>query len=90
MKPYPKHDIILDRDLSASERLYPARSCVNFMEGMLCDLKETLIGASDSLTEKQLQTICDAVQNAYNAVSNAAYLGNSDYHALPVESIRWK
>ena len=90
MKPYPKHDHILRRDLTPQERLEPQIASVRFMRRMLDDLDYTLRNASDSLTEGQLMTIADAVQNAYNAVSNATYLGNSDYHALPVESIRWK
>lgn len=89
MKPYPKHDHILHRDLTPQERLEPARAGVRFMRRMLDDLDHVLRNASDSLTEDQLKTVCDAVQNAYNAVSNAAYLGDSDYHAFPVKVIRW-
>lgn len=90
MKPYPKYDAILRRDLTPAERLEPGIATVRFMRKMLDSLDYTLRNASDSLTEENIQTIADAVQNAYNAVSNAAYLGNSDYHALPVESIRWE
>ena len=90
MKPYPKHDHILHRDLTAAERLAPARTAITFMLRDLDTLEYRIKNASDDLTEAQLEIICEAVQNAYNAVNNAACLGESDYHALPVKSVRWE
>ncbi len=90
MKPYPKHDFILDRDLTPAERLEPQRATIRFAIKYLKQLDDTLKNASNSLTEEQLETIADAVQNAYNAASNAAFLGTTGYHALPVRSVRWE
>ena len=90
MKPYPKHDYILQRDLLPEERLEPQRNTVRQMQKMLDSFYYVLLNAADDLTEEELDTVAAAVQNAYNAVSNAAYLGISGYHALPVESVRWK
>lgn len=90
MKPYPKHDHILHRDLTAAERLQPQRATLHFIKRMCDQLENTLNHASNDLTEEQLEKIADAVQNAYNAASNAAFLGTTGYHALPVRSVRWE
>lgn len=89
IKPCPNHDYILHRALTARERLDPAVTVIKFMRSELNDLEYRLKNASDSLTEGQLWTICDAVSNAYFAVCNASRLGDSDYHALPVRVVRW-
>lgn len=89
VKPCPKHDLILHRDLTTPERLDPAVTVIKFMRSELDDLEYRIKNASDSLTEDQLLTICDAVSNAYHAVCNASRLGESGYHALPVRVIRW-
>lgn len=90
MIPCPKHDFILHRDLTASERLAPAQICIRFIKDDLESLEYRIKNASNALTEEQLQTICDAVQYAYNAVSNAACLGESGYTPLPVKVVRWE
>lgn len=89
MKPYPKHDSILHRDLTARERLDHAVTVIKFMRSELDDLEYRIKNASDSLTEDQLLTICDAVSNAHHAVCNASRLGESGYHSLPVRVVRW-
>lgn len=89
IKPCPKHDCILHRDLTAPERLDPAMTVIKFMRSELDDLEYRLKNASDSLTEDQLMTICDAVSNAYYAVCNASRLGESGHHPLPVRVVRW-
>lgn len=90
MKPYNKHDFILDRDLTVAERLEPQRATVRFTKRALDSLDYVLRNASNDLTEEQIQTVAAAVQYAYNAVSNAANLGTVGYHALPVQVVRWK
>lgn len=89
MRIYPKHDYILDRDLTPRERLEPQRRTISFMRDLLTNLENTLNNASDALTENDLLTIADAVQNAYNAVENAVFLGESGFHPRPVRAVRW-
>ncbi len=89
MNIYPKHDYILDRDLRPCERLEPQRNTLSHMRRLLDSLESTLNKASDQLTEDDLLTIADAVQYAYNAVENAAFLGNSDFTPRPVRAVRW-
>ena len=86
---YNKHDYMLDRDLRPRERLEPQRSTIKFMRQLLDSLEYELNNASDMLTEDDLLTIADAVQNAYNAVENAAFLGHSDFYPRPVRAVRW-
>lgn len=90
MKPYPKHDHILHRDLTAAERLQPQRATLHFIKRMCDQLENTLNHASNDLTEEQLEKIADAVQCAFNAMSNAKNLGTSDYIPLPVRLVIWK
>ena len=87
-KPYPKHQAFGD-DLTAAERLHPARVAVLraiILLQQFCDITEN---ASERLTEEQLQTICDAASAAYGAASNARFLGESDYNPFPVSTIKW-
>ena len=86
---YPKHDFLLDRDLTAAERLEGQQREIEFMKRYLEQLSNTLRNASNLLTEDELMTIAEAVHNAHNAVSNATFLGQSGYHALPVDVVCW-
>ena len=86
---YPKHDYLLNRDLTNSERLEPQRKTVEIIRRHLDELDHVLNNASDKLTEADLMVVADAVENAYNAVANAALLGTSDFHPLPVRVVRW-
>lgn len=87
--PYKKHDVMLGRDLSASERLEPARVDVRFAIRLLEQFSRTVSNASDNLTEKQLETICKAADMAWKAAENCAFLGNSEFIAHPLERIVW-
>lgn len=89
MRIYPKHDYMLDRDLRPRERLEPQLTAIHFMRQLLYSLESELNNASDQLTEDDLLTIADAVQNAYNAMENAAFLGDSDFYPRPVRAVRW-
>ena len=90
MKVYNKHDYIQDRDLLPRERLEPQRRTISFMRELLNGLENTLNNASDALSEDDLNTIADAVQNAYNAVENAAFLGETGFYPRPVRAVRWE
>ena len=90
MKICEKYDAILRRDLTAQERLEPCRAAVRFMRRSLDSLEHVLRNASNDLTEEQLLLIADAVQVACNAIDNAAFLGDSDYHARPVHLVKWE
>lgn len=87
--PYEKHDAILNRDLSASERLEPARASLRFAMRLLKQFERDLLKASDRLTDEQLQTICNAVDNAWRASENCAFLGNPEFVAHPLERVSW-
>lgn len=89
MRVYNKHDYILDRDLRPRERLEPQRKTLEHMRRLIDSLELELANASDLLTEDDLLTIADAVQYAYNAVENAAFLGHSGFYPRPVRAVRW-
>ena len=89
MKPYPKHDYILDRDLANCERTTPQIVQVWHMKKTLDKLELMLRNLSDDLTEEQLNTVCLAVEMATRAVNNAAYLGSDNVPHLPVEMVLW-
>ena len=86
----PKRDVILGRTYRPCERLDFQLRQLYKMETMLSITKGRLLGASDSLTDKQLSKIADAVESAYNALSNAAHLGESWYEARSVKKITWE
>jgi len=86
---YPRHDSILGRYYTNAERLQPQLQQIAFMRRALDTLEYRVKNVSPRLTEAQLETIAQAVQAAYNAVENAACLGDSGYIARPVEVIRW-
>ena len=88
--PYPKHDDLLKKDLSAAERLETQRAYLRFSISHLEQSIRTLEHASDKLTEEQLQNICDAVDSAFNACANIAFLGYSGYTAQEVKTVSWK
>ena len=89
MRVYNKHDYMLDRDLRPRERLEPQRNTLNYIRKLCDSLEYELSNASDQLTEEDLLTIADAVQYAYNAMENAAFLGHSDFYPRPVRAVRW-
>lgn len=86
---YNKHDYIHNRDLRPRERLEPQRNTIKFIRQLCDSLENELNNASDRLTEDDLLTIADAVQNAYNAMENATFLGHSDFYPRPVRVVRW-
>lgn len=90
MNIYPKHDYILDRDLRPCERLEPQRNTINHIRRLLDSLESTLNNASDQLSEHKLNVIADAVQMAYNAAENAAFLGISGFSPRPVCPVSWE
>lgn len=89
MNVYPKHNYILDRDLRPRERLEPQRNTINHIRRLLDTLESTLNNASDQLSEHKLNVIADAVQMAYNAAENAAFLGISGFSPRPVCPVSW-
>jgi hypothetical protein len=86
----PKHDEIFKKTYRPRERLPRQHRQIESMDIMPSILKARLLNASDSLTDKQLNIIANAVENAYNAVSNAAHLGESGYESKPVKKITWE
>ena len=87
--PYNKHDFILNRDLTPAERLEPQRKCLEHTQNLLEQFKRTLESASDRLTENELNTIAEAVDNALRAAENAAFLGESGFNPRPVRMVSW-
>jgi len=87
--PYNKHDFILDRDLTPAERLEPQRVALRYARQRLEQFERILDNASDRLTESDLLTICEAVDNALAAAENACFLGVSGYHPQPVHAVGW-
>ena len=88
--PYCKHDELLKKDLRPRERLEPARNILFFAIQHLEQFAHTTENASDKLTDEQLETICRACDMALNAALNCSQLGVVGYHAMPVETVRWK
>ena len=88
--PYNKHDYLLGRDLTAAERLEPARVALRWAVKLLEQAETTAGRASDRLTEEQLETVCRAAEQAMRAAENAAFLGVSGYIAHPVERVAWE
>lgn len=88
--PYPKHDHILHRDLTAAERLEKQqaylRQSIRYLEQSINTLKKV----PDDLTEEQLMNICEAVDAAYNAAHNIAFLGIVGYEAKEVKKVEWR
>ena len=89
IKPHTKHDIFLDRDLTAAERLEPARITIRHAIQLLEQFNDTIAHAYPGLTEENLQCICDAAAAAYNAAANANGLGWSGYEPIPVATVCW-
>ena len=89
IKPHTKHDIFLDRDLTAAERLEPARITVRQTVQLLMQFNDKLANAYPGLTEENLQCICDAAAAAYNAAANCNGLGWSGYEPIPVATVEW-
>lgn len=89
-QPYPKYDSILRRDLSAAERLDKQQAFLRQSIRFLQQGLERVGNAADSLTEEELSIICSAVDSAYNAASNIAFLGMADYLPRPVKTVEWK
>lgn len=87
--PYKKHDEMLNRDISAAERLEPARSALRYAVRLLEQFERDTTKAYDGLTENQLETICKAADTAWKAAENCAFLGNSEFNAHPLERIVW-
>ena len=85
--PYNKHDFILDRDLTPAERLEPQRVALRYARQRLEQFERILDNASDRLTESDLSTICEAVDNALAAAENTCFLGISGYHPQPVHAV---
>ena len=90
IKPYNKHDYLLERDLSSAERLEPVRTSIQHTIQLLHQFESVTCKASDLLTEDQLLLICKAAEAAYNAAANAAFLGLSGYTHKLVESVKWE
>ena len=87
--PYKKHDVMLGRDLSAAERLEPARASLRYAVRLLEQFSRDTTKASDGLSDDQLETICKAVDMAWKAAENCAFLGISEFNAHPLERIVW-
>lgn len=87
--PYPKHDDLLKRDLSAPERLAKQRAYLRSSIKYLEQSIRTLERASDQLTEDELQKVCDAVDSVFNASANIAFLGDYGYEAKEVKTVSW-
>jgi len=90
LKVYEKHDFALGRDLHSWERLEPQRGEIALMKDYLDSLDARLMKASDDLTEDEMNKIASAVENAFNAVKNATFLGLTGFVALPVEVVEWR
>ena len=88
-KPYNKHDIIAGRDLTAGERLESARATLKWAVRLLEQFSDDTVHTSDKLTEDQLLTICKAVDQAYLAAENAAFLGRSGFVAHALQRVEW-
>ena len=87
--PYPKYDAILKRDLTAAERLEGARSTLRWAVKLLEQFERDTTRAWDGLSDNQLETICKACDMAYKAAENCAFMGNSGFHAHPLERVEW-
>lgn len=58
---YPKHDYLLNRDLTPAERLEPQRISLARMINKLEATIDQLNNASEDLTEEQLETIASNI-----------------------------
>ena len=87
--PYKKHDVMLGRDLTASERMEPARAALRYAIQLLEQFENDTLKTSDALTENQLETVCKAVDQAWKAAENCAFIGNSEFYPHPLERIEW-
>ena len=87
--PYKKEDILLKRNLTAGERLEPARATLRHAVQLLEQFERVTNGASENLSEDQLETICKAAWNAYLAAENCAFMGCSGFNAHPLEMVEW-
>lgn len=88
--PYNKRDEILERDLTAAERLEPARATLLYATRLLQQFHKDLMSASDNLTENQLEIICNAVDQAWMAAENCAFMGLSGFNAHPLKTVKWE
>jgi hypothetical protein len=86
--PYTKHDDLLKRDLTASERLEPARTALRYAVELLRQFDRDTSNAWDKLTEEQLLKICEAAEVALNAAENAAFMGR-EFYPKPVWEVKW-
>lgn len=89
IQPHVKHDIFLGRDLTAAERLEPARITIRHAITLLQQFNDRIANAYPGLTEENLQCVCDAAAAAYNAASNCNGLGWSGYEPIPVATVSW-
>lgn len=88
--PYNKHDALLDRDLTAAERLEPARAALRYAVKLLEQFERETNHAWDGLSDNQLQIICNATEQAWRAAENCAFLGSSGFEGHILERVSWK
>lgn len=87
--PYNKHDYILNRDLTASERLEPQKATLRYARNLLEQFENTLNRAANDLTEEELDTIARATWNAFLAAENACFLAEPSFNPHPLETVGW-
>jgi hypothetical protein len=90
IRPYKKHQMIPERDISCAERLEPARAAVRHAIKLLEQFSDMTDKAWDGLSDAQLQTICNAAESAFNAAQNCAFLGVGGYNGYPVRMVVWE
>ena len=84
-----KHDYILDRDLSPTERLGRSRSQIEYMRRYLDQLENTVNHVHPEVSEENLENFAKAIDMALRAAENAVFYGESGYFPQPLVSYGW-
>ena len=84
-----RYDSFIKRDLTNVERMGDTLSTIEFMYRALDTLKFRVSHVANDLTDEQLEKIEEAVNVAYDAVTNAEFLGDYGYEPRNVYPVAW-
>lgn len=93
--PYNKHDALLGRDLTPSERMEGVRATITWTHRLLDQIDHTLANLPEDLGRdeydetERLFCFAAAVHQIYNAAENTAFLGEIDFRPHQLRAVSW-
>ena len=84
-----RYDSFIKRDLTNAERMADTLATINFMYRAIDTLKFRVSHVANDLTDEELERIEEAVNVAYDAITNAEFLGDYGYEPRNVYPVHW-